>query len=79
MAKQGFSPFDVVAWHGNYAPYKYVVSGVHFCGDENSAHHVIMSSRIFGTRTMARLECTFLCLDDCVSHTTLCHVRCLKL
>jgi homogentisate 1,2-dioxygenase len=22
-AKQGHSPFDVVAWHGNYAPYKY--------------------------------------------------------
>lgn len=23
VAKQGHSPFDVVAWHGNYAPYKY--------------------------------------------------------
>ena len=23
-ASQGHSPFDVVAWHGNYAPYKYV-------------------------------------------------------
>lgn len=23
MAKQDHSPFDVVAWHGNYAPYKY--------------------------------------------------------
>lgn len=22
-AKQGHSPFDVVAWHGNYVPYKY--------------------------------------------------------
>jgi homogentisate 1,2-dioxygenase len=22
-AKQLHSPFDVVAWHGNYAPYKY--------------------------------------------------------
>ncbi|KAK9857622.1 hypothetical protein WJX84_011130 [Apatococcus fuscideae] len=22
-ARQGHSPFDVVAWHGNYAPYKY--------------------------------------------------------
>jgi homogentisate 1,2-dioxygenase len=22
-ARQAFSPFDVVAWHGNYAPYKY--------------------------------------------------------
>ncbi|PVU84516.1 hypothetical protein BB559_007626, partial [Furculomyces boomerangus] len=22
-AKQSFSPFDVVAWHGNYTPYKY--------------------------------------------------------
>lgn len=21
-AKQDFSPFNVVAWHGNYAPYK---------------------------------------------------------
>ena len=21
--KQGHSPFDVVAWHGNYVPYKY--------------------------------------------------------
>lgn len=25
-AKQGHSPFDVVAWHGNYAPYKYDLS-----------------------------------------------------
>lgn len=23
VAKQGHSPFDVVAWHGNYVPYKY--------------------------------------------------------
>lgn len=23
QAHQGHSPFDVVAWHGNYAPYKY--------------------------------------------------------
>lgn len=23
-ATQGFSPFNVVAWHGNYAPYKFV-------------------------------------------------------
>jgi homogentisate 1,2-dioxygenase len=23
VAKQDHSPFDVVAWHGNYAPYKY--------------------------------------------------------
>lgn len=23
QAKQGHSPFDVVAWHGNYLPYKY--------------------------------------------------------
>jgi homogentisate 1,2-dioxygenase len=22
MAKQDFSPFNVVAWHGNYVPYK---------------------------------------------------------
>lgn len=25
-AKQNFSPFNVVAWHGNYAPYKYDLS-----------------------------------------------------
>lgn len=24
-AKQNFSPFNVVAWHGNYAPYKVVI------------------------------------------------------
>lgn len=23
VARQTHSPFDVVAWHGNYAPYKY--------------------------------------------------------
>ncbi len=23
QAKQNHSPFDVVAWHGNYVPYKY--------------------------------------------------------
>ncbi len=23
QAQQSHSPFDVVAWHGNYAPYKY--------------------------------------------------------
>ncbi|KAJ4748835.1 hypothetical protein LUZ62_083240 [Rhynchospora pubera] len=26
MAKQDFSPFNVVAWHGNYVPYKYDLS-----------------------------------------------------
>jgi homogentisate 1,2-dioxygenase len=26
---QSFSPFNVVAWHGNYAPYKYNLSN--FC------------------------------------------------
>lgn len=26
-AKQDFSPFNVVAWHGNYAPYKVVSFG----------------------------------------------------
>jgi homogentisate 1,2-dioxygenase len=25
-AKQNHTPFDVVAWHGNYAPYKYDLS-----------------------------------------------------
>ena len=25
-AEQSFSPFNVVAWHGNYAPYKYDLS-----------------------------------------------------
>lgn len=24
-AKQNFSPFNVVAWHGNYVPYKVVI------------------------------------------------------
>ncbi|PVU85749.1 hypothetical protein BB559_006838, partial [Furculomyces boomerangus] len=28
-AKQSFSPFDVVAWHGNYTPYKYNLAN--FC------------------------------------------------
>ncbi|XP_046405925.1 homogentisate 1,2-dioxygenase isoform X2 [Ischnura elegans] len=26
IARQGHSPFDVVAWHGNYVPYKYDLS-----------------------------------------------------
>lgn len=26
VAEQGHSPFDVVAWHGNYVPYKYDLS-----------------------------------------------------
>src|SRR4051812_39104169 len=26
VAEQDHSPFDVVAWHGNYAPYKYDLS-----------------------------------------------------
>lgn len=26
VASQGHSPFDVVAWHGNYVPYKYDLS-----------------------------------------------------
>lgn len=26
VAKTDHSPFDVVAWHGNYAPYKYDLS-----------------------------------------------------
>lgn len=26
VAEQNHSPFDVVAWHGNYVPYKYDLS-----------------------------------------------------
>ena len=29
QARQAFSPFNVVAWHGNYAPYKYNLAS--FC------------------------------------------------
>ena len=28
-SKRTHSPFDVVAWHGNYAPYKYDLSRFH--------------------------------------------------
>jgi hypothetical protein len=32
LAKQEWSPFDVVAWHGNYAPYKCVLLLAHARG-----------------------------------------------
>lgn len=33
-AAQAFSPFNVVAWHGNYAPFKYDLA--RFCPGEPS-------------------------------------------
>ena len=36
VATQSHSPFDVVAWHGNYAPYKYALKN--FCVVNRSGH-----------------------------------------
>lgn len=54
-AKQGHSPFDVVAWHGNYAPYKYdldrfmVINAT--CFD-----HAVSSHRIFWVAFFAKAK-----------------------
>ena len=41
---QDHSPFDVVAWHGNYAPYKYDLSK--FCTVNSVSYdHMVMNRR----------------------------------
>lgn len=45
MAKTNHSPFDVVAWHGNYAPYKYDLSK--FCVINSVSFDHCVSVRIF--------------------------------
>lgn len=41
-AKQNHTPFDVVAWHGNYAPYKYDLAK--FCAINSVTFDHIVSS-----------------------------------
>ena len=42
---QDHSPFDVVAWHGNYAPYKYDLAK--FCTVNSVSYdHMVMSWKL---------------------------------
>ena len=43
-AVQGHSPFDVVAWHGNYAPYKYNLADFMVINSVSFDHCVITSN-----------------------------------
>lgn len=45
-AKQKHTPFDVVAWHGNYAPYKYNLAN--FCVVNSVSFDHIVSVFSFG-------------------------------
>jgi len=53
VAEQDHSPFDVVAWHGNYAPYKYdlgkfmVINAVSY--DHAVSNHLFFSLTSFQT------------------------------
>ena len=48
VAQQDHSPFDVVAWHGNYVPFKYdlnkfmVVNSVSFDHCVSTYYHLII-------------------------------------
>ena len=56
VAQQNHSPFDVVAWHGNYVPYKY-----------NLAHFCVVNSVSFDHMVRVSLSvCLSVCV--CLSH-----------
>ena len=60
QAKQDHSPFDVVAWHGNYAPYK--VGIVQTCTFNNLLFHL----DTFSTLLISSVQsCQFLCCEQC--------------
>ena len=46
VALQDHSPFDVVAWHGNYAPYKYNLAN--FCTVNSVSYdHMVLNFYMF--------------------------------
>jgi len=45
-ATQAFSPFNVVAWHGNYAPYKYDLT--RFCPVNAVSFGAYEAAGVFG-------------------------------
>ena len=57
-AKTNHSPFDVVAWHGNYAPYKYdlskfcVINSVSFdhCVSVDNFHSISDSNQLLNIK-----------------------------
>eukprot|EP01121_Diplochlamys_sp_Union-15-3_P017496 TRINITY_DN6165_c0_g2_i4.p1 TRINITY_DN6165_c0_g2~~TRINITY_DN6165_c0_g2_i4.p1 ORF type:complete len:297 (-),score=52.12 TRINITY_DN6165_c0_g2_i4:31-921(-) len=59
-AKKNFSPFNVVAWHGNYAPYKYNLD--HFC-TVNSVSFDHMDPSIFTVLTCPTVNPGTACID----------------
>ena len=50
VANQSHSPFDVIAWHGNYVPYKYdlkrfmIINSVSFDHCVSKHHHMQKSN-----------------------------------
>lgn len=54
-AKQKHTPFDVVAWHGNYAPYKYNL--VNFCVVNSvSFDHIVSGKKKLYSLVLANLH-----------------------
>ncbi len=47
VAKQSHSPFDVVAWHGNYVPYKYNLAD--FCVINTVSYDHMVSSTVIAS------------------------------
>ena len=48
-SKQNHSPFDVVAWHGNYVPYKYDLTKFVNVGSISGAYYLSLFLSIIRT------------------------------
>lgn len=57
VCEQDHSPFDVVAWHGNYVPYKYDLSKFMVINSVSFDHCVSMDGRLW----IYKHTCQFIC------------------
>ncbi len=59
VAHQNHSPFDVVAWHGNYVPYKYDLTKFCVINSVSFDHMVIHCS-------MTSMDCNLQYITHCI-------------
>lgn len=78
VATQNHSPFDVVAWHGNYAPYKYDLRNFCAMNSVTFDHPVKLfskSKQIFKRKLFFLGSFDFYCADMSIIKARRCHCR----
>ena len=62
---QGHSPFDVVAWHGNYTPYKYNLKNFNVINTVSFDHCVSLTNRAGWFETILLLAHLYKSTESC--------------